>query len=319
MTPQRVSAAGNETHGEKPVAVIDCGTNTTRLLVTDGSPGADLERLCTITRLGRGVNATGRLSHEAIERTLECLRGYRSTMDRHDLSAVRATATSAVRDSANRCDFMDAAASVLGTPLEVLSGNEEAVLSFQGAVADLDPRDGPFLVLDIGGGSTELSYGTVECESALSLDMGSVRLTEKYIHSDPPLPEELSGCLSVIGLHLDDAVRSMGVSLSDSRLVGVAGTVSTVAAVEIGMPTYDRDTLHHFRLSKAAAEDVFRVLATEPLVERVHNPGLEPGRADVIVAGACILVRVMRFFGFDECLVSERDLLDGLAQSLLTG
>ena len=320
--PQLMSAAGSEPQVDRPVAVIDCGTNTTRLLVTDGSPGAELERLCTITRLGRGVDASGRLSAEDIERTLECLRGYRSAMDRHDVSGIRATATSAVRDSVNRDDFLDAAAEVIGTPLEVLSGSDEAVLSFQGAVADLGPRDGPFLVLDIGGGSTELSYGTTECEFALSLDIGSVRLTEKYIHSDPPRPEELSSCLSVIGLHLDDAVRSMadtsiGGTLSGSRLVGVAGTVSTVAAVEIGMSVYNRDLLHHFRLSKAAAEDVFRILATEPLAERVHNPGLDSGRADVIVAGACILVRVMRFFGFEECLVSERDLLDGLAQSLL--
>lgn len=301
----------------RTVAVIDCGTNTTRLLVTDDVSSAGLERLCAITRLGRGVDATGRLDAEAVERTLACLSDYRSAMDRYEVAAVRATATSAVRDSANRSDFLDAAASVVGVPFEVLPGREEAALSFQGAVSDLDPADGPCLVVDIGGGSTELAYGAAVLESAVSLDIGSVRLTEKYLAEDPPLPDELSACLSVVGLHLDDAVRAMGGTLADARLVGVAGTISTVAAVEMGLAEYDRDRLHHFQLSKAAAEDVFRTLATEPLEDRAHNPGLEPGRADVIVAGLCILVQIMRYFGFEQCLVSERDLLDGMALSLL--
>ena len=173
------------------------------------------------------------------------------------------------------------------------------------------------MVVDIGGGSTELSFGSQHCTDALSLDIGSVRLTEKYIHHDPPRPEELSACLSVTELHLDDAVRAIPALSGPCRLVGVAGTITTVAAVELGLAIYDRDRVHHFSLSKDAVEDVFRTLATEALADRVHNPGLHPGRADVIVAGVCILVRIMRYFDFDECLVSESDLLDGLAMSLL--
>ena len=299
-----------------PVAVVDCGTNTTRLLVTDG-PGPGLERRSEITRLGRGVDATGSLDPEAVERTLACLRSYREIMDRHGVRAVSVTATSAARDAANRADFVDVAAELLGSPVVVLSGVEEAGMAFRGAVSELDPAAGPFLVVDIGGGSTELSYGTTECESAVSLDVGSVRLTEKYIDHDPPRAEELSACLSVTGLHLDDAVREIPEIASGCRLVGVAGTITTAAAVEIGLAEYDRDRVHHFRLSRNAAEDVFRTLATEALDDRIHNPGLHPGRADVIVAGLCILVRIMRYFDFDDCLVSESDLLDGLALSLL--
>ena len=299
-----------------PVAVVDCGTNTTRLLVTDGQ-GPAAERRSVITRLGRGVDASGRLDPDAVERTLQCLRDYREAIDRHNPAAVRVIATSAVRDAVNRSEFLQPAEEILEAAPEVLSGHEEANLSFQGAVRELDPAAGPFLVVDIGGGSTELSYGALHCTDALSLDIGSVRLTEKYIHHDPPQPEELSACLTVTELHLDDAVRAVPALGGPCRLVGVAGTITTVAAVELGLTTYDRDRLHHFRLSKDAAEDVFRTLATEKLAERVHNPGLHPGRADVIVAGVCILVRIMRYFDFDECLVSESDLLDGLALSLL--
>ena len=299
-----------------PVAAVDCGTNTTRLLVTDG-PGAGLERRSSITRLGRDVDATGSLRTDAIGRTLACLRTYREIMDGCGVGAVRATATSAARDAANRSEFLDEAAAIVGAPLEMLSGRQEAELAFRGAVSALSPGDGPFLVVDIGGGSTELSFGRGECEAALSLDVGSVRLTEKFVHHDPPRPEELSACLSVTELHLDDAVREIPEIASGCRLVGVAGTITTAAAVEIGLAEYDRDRVHHFLLAKEAAEDVFRTLATESLEDRRCNPGLHPGRADVIVAGMCILVRIMRYFDFDECLVSESDLLDGLALSLL--
>ncbi len=301
---------------EGSVAVVDCGTNTTRLLITDGHEPAAVRR-SEITRLGRGVDATGRLDPVAVERTLECLGEYRQAIDDHSPTAVRFIATSAVRDAANRSDFLQPAESILGAAPEVLSGRQEAETAFRGAVSDLDAADGPFLVVDIGGGSTELSFGEGHCTDALSLDIGSVRLTEKYIHHDPPLPEELAACLSVTELHLDDAVRAIGALGGPCRLVGVAGTITTVAAVELGLATYDRDQVHHFRLSKDAAEDVFRTLATETLADRVHNPGLHPGRADVIVAGVCILVRIMRYFDFEECLVSESDLLDGLALGLL--
>ena len=300
-----------------PVAVVDCGTNTTRLLITGGRKSSVQVRRSEITRLGRGVDAAGRLDPSAVQRTLDCLREYRQAIDAHSPTAVRVIATSAVRDAANRSDFLEPAEAILGAAPEVLSGREEAETAFHGAVSELDPAEGPFLVVDIGGGSTELSFGERHCTDALSLDIGSVRLTEKYVHHDPPQPEELAACLSVAELHLDDAVRAIPAVAGPCRLVGVAGTITTVAAVELGLATYDRDRVHHFRLSKEAAEDVFRTLATETLADRVHNPGLHPGRADVIVAGVCILVRIMRYFDFDECLVSESDLLDGLALSLL--
>lgn len=296
-----------------PVAAIDCGTNSTRLLVHDGEK--TIERLMTITKLGQGVDATGRLSPEAIERTITALRSYREVMDRHGVERVRITATSAARDAANSDEFFDAAEAVVGTRPELLSGLEEGRLSFRGATADLDAADGPFLVFDIGGGSTEFAFGTDEATAAISLDIGCVRLTEKYIETDPPAPEELVACLSITEAHLDDVAREMPQSFEAVTFVGLAGTVSSAAMVEIGMPEYDRDQVHHFRLTRAAAEDVYRTVAMESREDRAFNPGLEPGRVDTIVAGMCILVRIMRFFGIEEVLVSEADILDGLAFS----
>jgi exopolyphosphatase/guanosine-5'-triphosphate,3'-diphosphate pyrophosphatase len=299
------------------VAAIDCGTNSTRLLVHDGT--ATVERLMTITGLGRGVDATGRLAPDAIERTVDCLRGYREIMDRHGVERVRITATSAARDADNRDDFFDAAEAVVGTRPELLSGEDEGRLSFRGATADLDPAAGPFLVVDIGGGSTEFAVGTASATAAMSVDIGCVRLTEKYLEHDPPRPEELVACLSITELHLDDVVREMPAVAEARTFVGLAGTVSSAAMVEQGLPEYDREKVHHFVLTKDAVEEVYRTLATEPSDDRRHNPGLEPGRVDTIVGGLSILVRIMRYFGFGECLVSEADILDGLAMSLLDG
>ena len=298
-----------------PVASIDCGTNSTRLLVA-GEGHTTVERLMRITRLGAGVDASGRLDPEAIERTLAVLREYREVMDRHGVDRVRVAATSAARDAANRDELFDAAEHILGARPELLDGVEEGRLSFLGATSELDPADGPFLVCDIGGGSTEFSYGTTEAEASLSTDMGCVRITEAWLHSDPPSAVELSQALSVIDVHLDDVVREVPLATEAATFVGLAGTVSTAAAVELGLATYDRSRIHHFRLSKAAVEDVFRTLATEPLADRIHNPGLERERADVIVGGMCVLVAIMRRLGFGECLVSESDILDGLAMSV---
>ncbi len=298
------------------VAAIDCGTNSTRLLVADGS-GRTLERLMQITRLGQGVDATGRLAEAAIERTVSALERYRAVMDTHGVEAVRMTATSAARDAANRDELFDAAAAVIGSRPELLSGLDEGRLSFRGATAELDPADGPFLVVDIGGGSTEFSVGTTTCEGAVSVDIGCVRITEKFLHSDPPTAVELSQALSVVRDYLDDVAREVPAATEAVRLVGLAGTVTTVAAVELGLATYDRERIHHFKLTREAAEDVFRTLATEKRADRVHNPGLEPGRADVIVGGTAILVAIMRYFEHSSCLVSESDILDGLVMSLL--
>ncbi len=296
-------------------AAIDCGTNSTRLLVSEGG-SRPVERLMEITRLGQGVDATGALAPDAIARTVDTLGRYRQVMDRHGVTRVRITATSAARDAANRDAFFDAAEAIVGARPELLTGAQEAELSFQGATAELDPADGPFLVADIGGGSSEFAVGSSRCEAALSLDMGCVRLTEKYLHTDPPTAYELSACLSVVGAHLDDLEREIPDVRSVRRFVGLAGTVTTVAAVEQGLVSYDRDAIHHFTLTRDAAEDVFRTLATETVAQRRENPGMEAQRADVIVGGCCVLVAVMRRFGFDECLVSEADILDGLVLSL---
>jgi exopolyphosphatase/guanosine-5'-triphosphate,3'-diphosphate pyrophosphatase len=296
------------------LAAVDCGTNSTRLLVRRG--GETLERLMRITRLGQGVDATGELAPEAIERTVAVLREFRGVMDRLGVERVRMTATSAARDAGNRDVFFDAAEEAIGVRPELLGGREEGRLSFLGATSELDPADGPFLVVDIGGGSTEFAVGAAEFEGAVSVDVGCVRLTEKFLHADPPLAEELSAAISVVDAYLDDVVRELPAAEGARRLVGLAGTVTTVAAVEIGLPEYDRDRIHHFVLTKEAAEDVFRTLATEARAARIHNPGLEEARADVIVGGCCILVAVMRRLGFDELLVSEADILDGLVLSL---
>ena len=301
-----------------PVAAIDIGTNSVRLLVSqDGR--TTLERLMRITRLGKGVDASGRLDPDAIERTVAVLREYRDVMDRFGVGRVRMTATSAARDAANRDDFFDAAEAAVGVRPELLSGEEEGRLSFLGATADLDPADGPFLVCDIGGGSTEFSYGTTESEATISTDMGCVRITEAWLHSDPPSAEELSQAISIVEIHLDDVVREIPEATEAATFVGLAGTVSAAAAIEIGLAEYDRDRIHHFVLTKAAVEDVFRTLATEALADRIHNPGLERERADVIVGGMCVLVSIMRRLGFRECLVSEADILDGLAMSIASG
>ena len=301
------------------IGSIDIGTNSTRVLVAHpvDSKLDIVDRRMTITRLGQGVGASGRLADEAVERTLDCLREYHGILDRHGVERLRVAATSAARDAANRDAFFDAVEDTVGVRPELLSGDEEGRLSFLGATGDLDHGLGPFLIVDIGGGSTEFIVGTDAVEGVISVDVGCVRLTEKFLAHDPPQPEELSACISLTDAYLDDVVREMPAVSEARTLVGLAGTITTVAAVEIGLPTYDRDRIHHFRLTRDAAEDVFRTLATESRAERIHNPGLEEARADVIVGGCCVLVALFRRFGFDEMIVSEADILDGLALSLL--
>lgn len=308
------------------VASIDIGTNSTRLLVAEPAPSGGLqtvERLMRITRLGEGVDRTGRLAPEAIERTVEALAWYRQVMDAHGVSVerLRVAGTSASRDAADRDEFFDRVEEAVGTRPELLSGTEEAELSFTGATADLDGTDGPFLVVDLGGGSTEFVLGVTvpepEILGSLSLEFGCVRLTERFISADPPPPEDLTAAISFTDAWLDDLFRLLPRWSEARTVVGLAGTVSTVTAVEIGLPTYDRDRIHGFRLTKDAAEDVFRTLATEAREDRLHNPGLEEERADVIVGGCCALVAIYRRLALDEMLVSEADILDGLARSVL--
>lgn len=305
----------------KRVAAIDIGTNSVRLLVAevDGSSPRDakvvpIDRRMRITRLGQGVDQARALAPEAIERTTAVLREYRAALDEHGVTAVRATATSAARDASNRDEFFAAAHDALGVTPELISGEEEAALSFLGATADLD-APAPYLVVDIGGGSTEFVLGTDAPTGLVSLDMGCVRITEQYIESDPPAPEELSNAVAAVRDLVAEVPRVIPGATEAATLVGLAGTVTTVAAVELGLPEYDPEQIHHFVLTRAAAEDVFRTLATEDAEQRRHNPGLEPGRVDVIVGGTAVLVGIFRTLGFDEMLVSEADILDGLVRS----
>ncbi|HEX6310436.1 MAG TPA: Ppx/GppA phosphatase family protein [Acidimicrobiia bacterium] len=310
------------------LAGVDIGTNSTRLLVADvggNDPGAALvpvDRRMRITRLGQGVDAARQLHPDAIDRTVGVLEEYRRVIDDLGAGAVRATATSAARDATNRDEFFAAATEALGVTPELLGGAEEARLSFVGATTGLT-APGPYLVVDIGGGSTEFVVGSTGpegpvLEGMVSVDVGCVRLSEQLLHSDPPAPEELSEAVAIVRDHLADVDRELPDAREAATLVGLAGTVTTIAAVELGLPEYDAEKLHHFRLTKAAAEDVFRTLATEPAAQRRHNPGLEAGRVDVIVGGAVVLVTILRGFGFDEVLVSEADILDGLVRSLAT-
>ena len=295
-------------------AAIDCGTNSTRLLI--GNNSETLDRQTRITRLGQDVGKTGELSGEAMSRVLDVLRDFRKRFDIHGVSKVRMVATSAARDASNRDDFFSEVESIIGVKPELLTGQEEGRLAFAGAVAELKLSEGPFLVVDIGGGSTEFIFGSKEAEGVHSCQIGCVRLTEEFVENDPPLPEELHACLSVTEGHIDDAIREIPDIKQAATLVGLAGTVSSVAGIEIGLAEYNREKIHHFRLSKDAVEDVFRTLATENRRERISNPGLEEARADVIVAGTSILVKIMRQLVFAECLVSESDILDGILSSM---
>jgi exopolyphosphatase/guanosine-5'-triphosphate,3'-diphosphate pyrophosphatase len=302
------------------VAAVDIGTNSVRLLVADITGGPDgrlvsLDRRMHITRLGEGVDATRRLAPAAIERTVAVLREYHDAISAQDVTAVRATATSAARDATNRDDFFAAATDALHTRPELLTGDEEGHLSFHGATAGLTDEPPPFLVVDIGGGSTEFTVGTRSPEASISVDVGCVRVTEAYLHSDPPTAEELSQAVSVVRDEVSEVARTLP-GLDDVKTaIGLAGTITTVAAVEQGVP-YSREAIHHFRLTRDAAEDVFRTLALEPTAQRRHNPGLEPARVDTVVGGAVVLVSVLRGLELDELLVSEDDILDGLARSL---
>jgi exopolyphosphatase/guanosine-5'-triphosphate,3'-diphosphate pyrophosphatase len=272
-----------------------------------------------ITRLGQGVDAGRRLHPDAVARVVDVLGEFREVLDHHGVDRVRATATSAARDAANRDELFDAAEAVVGVRPELLDGLEEARLSFRGATAGLPPGGPPVLVADIGGGSTELVVGVPgeEPAGAVSLDVGCVRLTERWIEHDPARPDELANALGEVRDLLEDADRQVPQLADAERLLGLAGTVSTVAALDLGLGTYDRDKVHHHLLLRDVVEDWFRTMAMGDRDDRLGNPGLEEGRADVIVGGLCVLVSLLRHRGLGSCLVSESDILDGLCLSLL--
>jgi exopolyphosphatase / guanosine-5'-triphosphate,3'-diphosphate pyrophosphatase len=305
--------------GSGAVAAIDCGTNSTRLLVA-GPGGEARARLMRITRLGRGVDLDRRLAPDAIERTVAVLREYREVMDAHGVGQVRMTATSAARDAANRREFFRAAEEAVGVRPELLDGDEEGRLSFAGATAELDPAEGPWLVADIGGGSTELAAGpgaegppTAVC----SLDVGCVRITERFLTSDPPAPRQLAAARRFVAGLLQTVSRDQPDFARAATLVGLAGTVAALAAIDQGLPTYDRARVHHYVLTREVVEGLLSALAAESTAARQRRPGVEPDRADVIVGGTVVLAEVMSQFGFGVCLTSEADILDGLVQTLL--
>ena len=273
-----------------------------------------------ITRLGQGVDATGRLAPEAVDRCLAVLAEFREVMDRLGVVRGRLVATSAARDAANGAEFLEAAGERSGLVPELLSGKDEGRLSMAGAVADLDLADGPFLVLDIGGGSTELvaADGPDDPElAAESLQMGCVRMTERFLVDDPPSSDQLTAARAEVDSQLDSAVGAHPRYLDARRLVGLAGTVTTLASLDLGLATYDRDRVHHAVLSAAAVGAWLARLAADDASTRLARPGMVPGREDVIVGGALILDAVLQRFDFAECLVSEADILDGLVASQL--
>lgn len=316
------------------VAAIDCGTNSTRLLVVD-EDGATLTRRMQITRLGQGVAAAGRLAPDAVTRTVEVLVGYRRVMDDLGVGPVRITATSAARDAVNREELFAATDAVVGARPELLSGVDEGRLSFVGATAEIDPGLGPFLVADIGGGSTELVAGPAEGDDRFavagvcSLDMGCVRVTEDWLRSDPPTTPELTAAREAVRAQLDGARRQVPAIGGPATLVGLAGTVSALcrldqargsgAPAQDSLAAYDRDRVHHAWLRRSAVDRLVDVLAGETVDARRERVGMEPDRADVIVGGALVLSELMRDVGAERCLVSESDILDGLAMSLRRG
>ncbi|MDQ6839867.1 MAG: Ppx/GppA family phosphatase [Actinomycetota bacterium] len=306
------------------VAAVDCGTNSTRLLVVDAQ-GETLTRRMEITRLGQGVAATGRLVPEAVKRTIDVLLGYRRLMDDLGVGRVRITATSAARDAANREDFFAAAEAAVGSVPELLTGEEEGQLSFTGATADLDADLGPFLVVDIGGGSTELAAGPsphpgadrFSVAAVCSLDMGCVRLSETYLTSDPPGLVELEAARSAVTTLATSALDESPDLARPATFIGLAGTVSALTRLNQHLDAYDRARVHHSWLDRDVVDGLLGALAAETLDQRRRRSGMEAQRADVIVGGAIILAELMALVGAERCLVSESDILDGLAMSLL--
>ena len=303
------------------VAAVDCGTNAVRLLVAEISVSSgtliDLDRRLEITRLGQGVDQTGQLSDAGLSRTVDVLHRYAAIIRQHDVRRVRVVATSATRDAENRDVFVSAVDRILGVPPEVVSGDEEARLSYAGATrglpSDLPP---PCLVVDIGGGSTEFVLGDGAVRAALSVDIGCVRMTERHFVSDPPTVAEVAAARTDI----DRAIEQVAsvIPLGDARtLIGLAGSVATVAGIALELPAYDSAKIH---LARIAADDVRSIsdaLLAASHAERATIPVMHPGRVDVIAAGALVLRRILDCTGLPAVVASEHDILDGLAWSLV--
>ena len=300
------------------VAVIDCGTNSLRLLVTDidGDAQRDVDRRLEIVRLGQGVDRTGQFAPEALARTLTVVKKYAARIDTLGVDRVRMVATSASRDVMDRSAFASDVHAVLGIEPEVISGEEEARLSFAGATRGLPPSvPTPYLVADIGGGSTELASGTTAADTACSIDIGCVRLSERHFGSDPPRPIEIEAARAEIEAGLDRALSVVPISAAGS-LVGLAGSVTTVAAIHLGLTEYEPAAIHRARVPASAVRDISEWLLTASHAQRAAIPVMHPGRVDVIASGALVLRCVTDRARVDEVIVSEADILDGIAWEL---
>jgi exopolyphosphatase/guanosine-5'-triphosphate,3'-diphosphate pyrophosphatase len=322
--------------GKQRVAAIDCGTNSLRLLIADIDPVSaeltDVQRRMEIVRLGQGVDATGRLAPDALARTFAMLEQYARAIAESGAAAVRLVATSATRDASNAAEFAAGVRRILGVEPEVISGADEAYLSFSGATAELGGGAGPgergarqpeppFLVVDIGGGSTEFVFGGEDARSAsalsaISVNIGCVRLTERHLHDDPPRPDQVAAAERDVDAALDAVAEAIPVARAHT-LVGLAGSVTTLTAVALNLTAYDPARIHHARVSAARVHDVTAGLLGSDHDHRAAISVIHPGRVDVIGAGSLILDRIMTRFGFAEMVASEHDILDGIAWSIV--
>ena len=300
------------------VAVIDCGTNSIRLLVAEisGSTFKEVIRTMEIVRLGQGVDENKAFHPDAINRTLLAVKSFKEIIDRNNVDKIRFCATSATRDAMNRNLFIDGVRDILNVQVEVIPGEEEAALSFTGATYQLDQGAGPFLVVDIGGGSTEFVYGDKKVMSAKSVNIGCVRMSERHLTSQPPTMDQIASAIVDIDIAITQAAVSVPINSAKS-LIAVAGTATTVAAAALDLSKYDRDLIHLSKISADKVHKVAQMFQSMNKSEISALPYMHEGRVDVITAGSLVLSRVMAATGAVEFVASESDILDGMAFSLI--
>ncbi len=302
------------------VAAIDCGTNSIRLLIADVESNKlrEVARDMEIVRLGQGVDQTGEFHPDAIKRTLAAVDKFSIEIARRGVQKIRFCATSATRDATNRALFIDGVRERLGIEVEVITGVEEAELSFIGAIQEINPNSGPFLVVDIGGGSTEFVFGNHKVESAKSVNIGCVRMSERHFKDDPPKHNQIELARTDIQEAIALAGREVPITQAKT-LVAVAGTATTVAAAALELEIYDRYSIHLSRISSTQVHKVSTNFLQMNRDERINLGYMHPGRVDVIAAGALVLSEVMKATGATEFIASETDILDGIALSIASG
>lgn len=300
------------------VAAIDCGTNSIRLLIADvdGSNFREITRQMEVVRLGQGVDKTGAFHPDAIARTLAAVDLYATEIARRGVEKIRFCATSATRDASNRDLFINGVKERLGIEPEVIPGEIEAALSFQGATKDFDKSEGPFLVIDIGGGSTEFVFGTDSVESAISMNIGCVRMTERHFTGDQPDPGQIASAIEDIDENIRQAAKVVPITKAKTVIM-VAGTATTVAAAALNLSEYDRYAIHLSHISSDRAHEISQQLLRETRQARAAHGYMHPGRVDVIGAGSLVLDRILSASGAKEFIASESDILDGMAWSLV--